>query len=74
MMTIAVAVVILVAYVGLRKPPNPPEIEMAPFIKVDQPDLGPKFKTDWMDLDDGYTSESDSNSQGTLRTISPVPL
>ena len=74
MMSIAVAIVIVVAYVGIRKPPNPPTVEMSPLIKVVQPDLGPKFKTDWMDLDDGYTSDSDSNSTGTTCITSPVPL
>ena len=73
-MGIALFVVLVVAYVGIRKPPAPPQIEMSPLLKVVQPDLGPKFKCDWMELDGGYITDSDSESTTVTVIESPVPL
>ena len=73
-MGLAIALVLVVAYVGIRKPQEQPSVEMSPLLKVTQPDLPPKEDMSWMDLDDGETSDSESMCSQVQIIRSPLRL
>ena len=82
-MTIAIAIVLLVTYIGVtKKPPDPPVVEMPclpPLIcnYVELPPIETYDDSEWTDPMEisGYSSDSENSYDSTTETIiSPLRL